>query len=71
MLDDNQIWEDEDYVLKIEKIGKDFQALIFKKEGENLKFVNVVIDNKQSKIDRLIKNMNLEISRKIITLKDV
>ena len=71
MLDNNQIWEDEEYVLKIEKMGENFQALIFKKDGETLKFINIVIDSKSSKIEKLIKDMKLEISRKFITLKEV
>ncbi|MDD5649628.1 MAG: hypothetical protein PHF86_04310 [Candidatus Nanoarchaeia archaeon] len=71
MLDNNQIWEDEEYILKIEKMGENFQALIFKKDGETLKFINIVIDPKSSKIERLINDMKLEISRKFITLKEV
>lgn len=69
MLENNQIWEDQDYVLKIEKMGESFQALIFKKQDQTLKFINVVVD-RNTKIEKLIKNMHLKISNKFITLKE-
>jgi len=70
MLENNQIWEDQDYVLKIEQLGSSFHALIFRKEEETLRFVNIVMD-RPVKIERLIEQMNLKISSKFITLKEI
>jgi len=69
MLEDNQIYEDEEYVLKIEKLGESFHALIFKKENQTLKFINAVFD-RDVRIERLIKKMNLSKSNKFITLRE-
>jgi hypothetical protein len=69
MLENNQVWEDQDYVLKVEKLGKEFHALVFKKEEDTLRFINIVID-KSISIKKLIENMNLKISNKFITLKE-
>lgn len=72
MLENNQIWEDSQYVLKIEKWDNDFHALIFKKENDSLRFINIIIQDSfdKTRIEKLIKKMNLSISNKFITLKD-
>jgi hypothetical protein len=69
MLEDNQIWENEEYVLKIEKWETVFHALVFLKIGNSLRFVNIVID-KDERIEKLLQKMNVQISNKFITLKE-
>jgi hypothetical protein len=69
MLENNQIWEDANYVLKVEKLGDSYHALIFKKEEDTLRFVNIVID-RDINISKLINKIGLKISNKFITLKE-
>jgi PII-like signaling protein len=68
MLQDNQVWESEEYVLKIEQLGQSFHALIFKRD-ENLTFVEIIVD-REVKIENMIKRLNLKLTNKFITLKD-
>lgn len=70
MLEDNQIWEDDLYVLKIEQWEENFHGIIFKKEQGTLRFLNIII-NKNSRIEDLIKKMNLKRTSKFITLKEI
>lgn len=69
MLENNQIWENDEYVLKIEQWNNDFHALIFKKDGITLRFINVMMD-RDTRLEKVIKKMELTISKKIITLRD-
>jgi hypothetical protein len=70
MLENNQLWEDDERnVLKIEKLGESFRALFFKKEQDTLTFVTMILDDKL-RLERLIKKMNMKISNKFITLKE-
>lgn len=68
MLQDNQVWESEEYILKIEQLGQSFHALIFKKD-ENLTFVELIVD-REVKIESMIKRLDLKLTNKFITLKD-
>ena len=66
-LKDGQIWESENYIIKVEKMGIDFQAIFFKNEVD-LKFTTIEVRGK--KITKLLKNLSAKLTTKSLTLKE-
>jgi hypothetical protein len=72
MLGDNQVWETDDYVMKVELQGHDFRGIIFKKVDGTLHFLQVVIQYEKdfhSPIDKLISGMNFKLTDKSIVCR--
>lgn len=63
---DGQIWESEIYVVKIEQMENDLQALFFRKE--NLKFVTIEV--RKEKIGKFLKNLGAKLTNKKLVLKE-
>lgn len=70
MFADGQVYESEEYVLKLEKLGNDFRAIIFRKESGELRFVEMFVNiPDRNLIKKMIKRMNFVLVNKTIILK--
>jgi len=68
VLEDGQVWESDKYVFKIEKKGKSFQSVIFKKVGDKLDFVTV--DYREDwRLLRIIIKSGATLTNKAVVLK--
>lgn len=68
ILEDNKIFESEQYVFKIEKIGDSYRCIIFKKTKNGLMFFNYIIDHKL--IEPVIEKFKAKSVDKILYLKE-
>ena len=74
MINDNQVWETQTYVLKIEAIENNFRGVIFRKlDSGSLLFINILIEVPSKPwelhISKLIKKMNFQLTNKSIICK--
>lgn len=72
MLEDEQIYETDIYLMKIEKVSDSFRGILFKKEQDDksIRFINVIMDRKKLLEELLIK-LNFKLSTKILTTTGV
>lgn len=68
VLVDEQIWENEDYVIKIEKFELDFRAIVFRKYDGELKFITID-SRRENKIRKMLKELNVKLTSKCLRLR--
>jgi ABC-type Fe3+-hydroxamate transport system substrate-binding protein len=69
MLDDDQIWENKDSIIKIEKMGESFRGFIFRKGKDNsLRFISAIFDLPKQ-VEQLISELDMKLTNKILTLE--
>jgi ABC-type Fe3+-hydroxamate transport system substrate-binding protein len=70
MLKDNQIWENDESIVKIEQLGESFRGFIFRKQKDNsLRFISAIFD-RPAQTEKLIKELNMKLTNKFLTLEN-
>lgn len=68
MLKDGQVYEGDQTIIMIEKWGKDYRSVIFRKVDSNIRLSTVVMDRPEL-IEKMITNMGLKLTNKKLILK--
>ena len=68
MLEDGQVYESDQTIIMVEKWGKDYRSVIFRKVDSNIRLSTVVMDRPEL-IEKMIKNMELKLTDKKLILK--
>lgn len=66
---DSQLWESDEYIMKIERLNQSYRGVIFSKKGEALRFVEVMYDDTGKRIKAIIKKIGMVLTNKSIVLR--
>ena len=70
-LDEHQIWESDNHIFQIEKLGKSYRAVMFRKNGEDLIYVECAFYQDIGKLKKLITKLKLEPTNKSLSLRSM
>jgi ABC-type Fe3+-hydroxamate transport system substrate-binding protein len=68
MLKDEQIWENDESIIKIEQMGESIRGFIFRKGKDgSLKFISAIFD-RPKQVEQLIEELKMKLTNKFLTL---
>jgi hypothetical protein len=68
---DGQIWENEQYVVQLERFNTSWKMIMFSRRSDNLNFIEVAVYENEQKMMDLLKKMNLQPSHKNIVVRNL
>lgn len=68
LLEDGQIWENDKSAFQIERLNNDYKVVMFTKEGDTLKFVQLAFYDNEDKVLKLLDMMSMSPSSKKLRL---
>lgn len=68
MLQNGQIWENNDVVFQIDKAGKKYRVVMFAVKNEELQYVGIVFYDEEEKLCHFLESMNMRPTSKFLTI---